>query len=394
MDDAILTELLADIESDRVERTVSTKDTDKFAMAVCAFANDMPGNRSPGYLFVGATPDGQPSGAAISDDLLCSLGDLQRNGTIGPLFSINVQKRTLNGGDMAVVEVLPSDLPPVRYKGQVWIRVGPSKVIANEQQERILTERRSARALTWDARACVGASLDDLALDLFTLNYRTRAVARDIIEQNERSIDRQLAALRFLDPKSGTPTNAAILLFGNDPLAFAPGAYVQYVQYEGTNQGSDPVRDRRIDGDLRSVLQMLHDLAEDASRRRPETENGTQERDVFDYPPIALHELWMNAVVHRNYEGSTSPVLISHFSDRMETWSPGGLFGDLSPSTFPDGVSYRNPVLAEAAKVLGFANRFGRGIIRAQEALRANGSAEARFDIQPNHFLVTVAQRP
>ncbi|MDR0430093.1 MAG: hypothetical protein LBH58_06400 [Tannerellaceae bacterium] len=34
-------ELLEDIENERVERTISTKDTDKFAKAVCAFANDI-----------------------------------------------------------------------------------------------------------------------------------------------------------------------------------------------------------------------------------------------------------------------------------------------------------------------------------------------------------------
>ena len=37
--------LLKDIENERVERTISTKDTDKFARAVCAFANDLPNKR-------------------------------------------------------------------------------------------------------------------------------------------------------------------------------------------------------------------------------------------------------------------------------------------------------------------------------------------------------------
>ena len=38
--EAELHTLLADLESDRVERTISTSNTDKFAQAVCAFAND------------------------------------------------------------------------------------------------------------------------------------------------------------------------------------------------------------------------------------------------------------------------------------------------------------------------------------------------------------------
>jgi len=54
IDEQNLRELLGDLESDRVERTVSTGDTDKFCQAICAFANDMPGNNRPGYLVVGA----------------------------------------------------------------------------------------------------------------------------------------------------------------------------------------------------------------------------------------------------------------------------------------------------------------------------------------------------
>lgn len=44
--------LLNDIESDRVERTISTTNTDKFGQAICAFANDLPNHQQPGYRFL------------------------------------------------------------------------------------------------------------------------------------------------------------------------------------------------------------------------------------------------------------------------------------------------------------------------------------------------------
>ena len=119
--------LMAEIESDRVERTVSTSDTDKFAKAVCAFSNDMPNHRQPGYLFVGVRDDGQISGAQITDQLLQNLAALRSDGNIQPLPVMNVHRLTTPAGDVAVVEVFPSDLPPVRYRGQVWIRVGPRR---------------------------------------------------------------------------------------------------------------------------------------------------------------------------------------------------------------------------------------------------------------------------
>lgn len=393
MDRDEVLQLMADLESDRVERTVSLSNTDKFAQAICAFANDMPNHRQPGYLLLGVKDDGEPSGAAITDQLLQNLGAIRSDGNIQPLPAMTVQRLQTSRGDVAVVEVLPSDLPPVRYKGQVWIRVGPRRAIASEQEERILVERRVAVGRTWDARTCPEAGLDDLALDLFLVGYRQFAVAPEVIEQNHRELDEQLAALRFYNLRAGHPTHAAVLLFGKDPLYFVPGAYVQYVRYSGSSQADDPLRDRRFSGDLLSVLRGLDQLAEDVAEARPVAAQGLSERMVYDYPPRALHELFVNAVIHRNYEGSSTPILINHFEDRIEILNPGGLFGDLTPEQFPRGTSYRNPILAEAARTLGFVNRYGRGIAIAQAELQRNGSPEARFELGANHFLSIVPRR-
>ena len=136
--------LLPKLESDRVERTISVSDTDKFSQAICAFANDLPNHRQPGYLLIGVMDDGNLSGLQVSDQLLQNLGAIRADGNVLPSPAINVQKFSLTGGEIAVVEVLPSDMPPVRYKGRVWIRVGPRKAVANEHEERILSERRTA----------------------------------------------------------------------------------------------------------------------------------------------------------------------------------------------------------------------------------------------------------
>ncbi len=368
---------------------------DKFAQAICAFANDMPHHRQPGYLFVGVDDKGIPAGFEITDQLLQTLGGIRSTGNIQPLPAMNVQRLTTERGeDVAVVEVLPSDLPPVRYKGQVWIRVGPRRAIASEQEERILAERRVALALTWDARPCTGATLSDLALDLFLVGYRQYAVAPEVIEENHRDLIEQLAALRFYDLKAGRPTNAAVLLFGKDPLFFVPGAYIQYVRYAGPSQADEPLRERRFSGDLLSVLRGLDTLAEDVAEARPVAAQGLAERMVYDYPPRALHELLVNAVIHRNYERSSTQTLINHFEQRIEILNPGGLFGDLTLEQFPRGTAYRNPVLAEAARTLGFVNRYGRGIAIAQAELKQNDSPQAEFELGANHFLVSVPRRP
>uniref|UniRef100_UPI0011785391 AlbA family DNA-binding domain-containing protein n=1 Tax=Crenothrix polyspora TaxID=360316 RepID=UPI0011785391 len=131
--DTELEALLNDLESDLAERKQSFKgETPKKArQAVCAFANDLPNYNQPGVLFIGAKDDGTPSHEAITDELLRSLADMKADGNILPLPVLSVEKRNLKGADMAVITVLPSDMPPVKYEGRIWIRTGPRRAIAN-----------------------------------------------------------------------------------------------------------------------------------------------------------------------------------------------------------------------------------------------------------------------
>lgn len=388
-----ITALLADLESFRVERTDSLNDTDKFCKAICAFANDMPGSGLPGYLIIGVDKHGNPTGARIDERLLESLAGHRDNGNLLPIPMMHVFKAIHAGLDIAVVEVQPSEMPPVRYKQTVWIRTGPSADRATAEQERRLEERRVDRAKTWDMRACPEASLDDLALDLFTLNYLPSGVSREVLEENNRTIEEQLGSLRLFHKKLKCPTNAAVLIFGKDPLSFFPGAYAQYVKYDGPGQADTALKEQRISGDFLNVMRDLDRLAKDLANQRPMRRDDLAEDTVADYPGIALHELFINAVVHRNYDGSTTPVAINHFSDRIEIQNPGSLYGDLTKAHFPGGTAYRNPVLAEAAKTLGFANQFGRGIALASKALQNNGSPPLDYIVGENHLAMIVGKR-
>src|SRR5712692_1800345 len=94
-----LRHLLSDAESDRVERTVAAKNTDKFSEAVTAFANDVANHQLPGYLVVGANDDGSLSGLTVTDELLRNLAGLRSDGAIQPMPALNVAKFTMPGGD-------------------------------------------------------------------------------------------------------------------------------------------------------------------------------------------------------------------------------------------------------------------------------------------------------
>jgi ATP-dependent DNA helicase RecG len=41
---------------------------------------------------------------------------------------------------------------------------------------------------------------------------------------------------------------------------------------------------------------------------------------------------------------------------------PGGLYGSERPDNFPHQNDYRNPIIAEALKIMGYVNKFNRGI--------------------------------
>lgn len=386
-----LRELLADLETDRVERTTSTTNTDKFCEAVCAFANDMPNYRQPGYLLIGVNDDGALSNLTVTDDLLQKLGGIRSDGNVLPQPRLNVAKFSFDGSDVAVVEVYPSDLPPVRYKGRIYIRVGPRKAIASEQEERVLTERRVALARSFDARPCYDAALDDIALGQFDA-YRREAVAADIILANRRTIEQQLASLRFYDLERACPTYAGILLFGKNPRFFLPGAYVQYLRLPGPRLTDVPEDQTEISGDLTTVLRELESRLRLLIETRLRPVSPLQEKLLPDYPPWALRELLMNAVMHRNYESNT-PIRFYAFSDHIEIQNPGGLYGEATRENFPSRNSYRNPVIAEAMKSLGFVNRFGHGIQRAQLLLAENNNPPPEFEFDEHSFLVKVYRR-
>ena len=385
--------LMADIESDRVERTISTTDTDKFCEAICSFANDLPNSRQPGYLLVGVTPKGLQSGLVVTDQLLQNLGANRSNGHILPIPAMSVQKYVLSGGEVAVVEVLPADMPPVRYKGRVHVRVGPRKAIASEQEERLLSEKRTVHIRTFDAQPCRECTLDDLVLDLFLVTYRTAAIAREVIEENHRDIKAQLASLRFYDLGSDCPTHAGVLLFAKDPLRWIPGAFVQFVRWSGTSMSDEPSDDKRFTGDLLTILRELQGFLSLPAQAYPVPESALRERTEMDYPTVAIRELLWNAVMHRSYE-SNAPVRFNWFDDRVEIQNPGGLYGMASSTNFPRQTDYRNPVIAEAMATLGYVNAYGRGVIRSQDALAKNGNPPAEFvKDEPMQFLATIRRK-
>jgi len=396
MTDGELEALLDDIESDRAERKEAFTDKDKARQAVCAFANDLPNHQLPGVLFIGVNNDGQPVSLAITDQLLQDVASMRSEGQILPFPSMDVQKRKLKGADVAVALVHPSAAPPVRFNGAVWIRSGPRRGIATPDDERRLNEKRRYKDLPADLRPIESAPLDALDENLFKRTYLPAALSREVLEQNQRSTEHQLVAVRFARSEEPiVPTVLGMLVIGRSPTEWLPGAYVQFVRFDGPNL-TDPIKNQReVRGALPELLSTIDDVLRNNIETAAEFRNSETEVNHPDYPLAALQQIVRNALMHRTYENTNAPVRLNWFSDRVEVQNPGGPFGQVTKENFgnPGANDYRNPNLAAVMKELGYVQRFGIGIAVARKEMNDNGNPAPEFIVEQQHVAVILRRR-
>jgi len=253
----------------------------------------------------------------------------------------------------------------------------------------VLTERRRSADGPFDSRPLLGSSTQDLDLDLFRTTYLPSFVDPDVIEENGRPLAQQLASLHLATPTDHVPTALGLLAVGFDPSARIPGAYVQFVRYQGADLDAAVVDDQELRFNVVDTSARLEPLLRSNLRTRL-VEDGFKEEQRPDYPLEALREVCMNALMHRNYESSYAPTRIVWFDDRIEVTNPGGPFDQVRSDNFARVNDYRNPSLAAAMKALGYVNRFGRGIGRIEASLRRNGNPPAEFLVDDSSWSVTL----
>ena len=203
-------------------------------------------------------------------------------------------------------------------------------------------------------------------------------------------MEQQLASLRFLT-KENIPNFGAILVLGKESLAWIPCAYVQFLRIEGELLTNPIKNSKKLAGPLINVLDLLYELLKINISTTIDAVSSSQEIQRPDYPVMSLLQLVRNAVMHRSYENTNAPIKVYWFSDRIEISNPGGLYGQVNSRNFGKGATdYRNPLIAESMRVLGYVQRFGMGIPLAKHELEQNGNPPPEFQFEPGSFLVTV----
>ncbi len=148
-----------------------------------------------------------------------------------------------------------------------------------------------------------------------------------------------------------------------------------------TKEATSLMNERQFAGPLYRMLPTLESFVKDAIiTQRPVPDSLFRERTVWNYPEGAIRELLMNACMHRDYQANM-PIRLYQFDDYIEVMDAGGLYGEARPENFPSVNDYRNPLVAEAMRVMKYVNKFNRGVTRVQEMLKDNGNPLAEFDV-------------
>lgn len=144
----------------------------------------------------------------------------------------------------------------------------------------------------------------------------------------------------------------------------------------------------------------LFDVAEDAMKFilshikvAFEITGEIQRREIFEYPPAALRELLLNAVVHRDYTSPTD-IQIKIFDNAITFFNPGRLYGDLTVEKLKrDNYQSRtrNKLVAEAFYLTRDIEKYGSGFIRVRGEIGVYPTMEFMYEESGDGFLVTLS---
>ncbi len=169
-----------------------------------------------------------------------------------------------------------------------------------------------------------------------------------------------------LATRDGILTNAGKLLTDQYSVYNSRVFCTRWNGLTKTSIFDDAVDDREFEGNLIYLLQSARDFIRNNSKVRFE-KKGEYRIDKPDYSERAITEALVNALIHRDYLVLGSEVHIDMYDDRLEIYSPGGMFqGKAIQDCAIDAIdsSRRNPVIADLFHRMKFMERRGSGLCK------------------------------
>lgn len=313
---------------------------------IVAFANC-----DGGTLYIGIDDDGTVYGVDDVDDTMLRVTNAIRD-AVRPDLTMFVECRNdvIDEKSIVCVTVQCGTARPYYLRGKgirpegVYVRQGASTVPATD-----------ATILNMIKETC-GDSYEEAR----SLNQNlTFHKAGDFFKKRKVEFEKPQMRTLHLIGEDDMYTNLAFLL--SEQCTHT----IKLAVFEGSKKSV--FKDRReLSGSLLEQLEEAFTFIDRYNRTRAEF-SGLDRLDMRDYPPEAIREALLNAIVHRDYSFSSS-ALISIFEDRIEFVTIGGLVKGITLEDVRLGVSVlRNQYLADVFYRLRLIEAYGTGILKINE---------------------------
>lgn len=366
-------------ESDTLELKKSTAEREAAMKTLCGMLNG-----SGGRVLIGVTEAGKVRGQVVSD---ATLKDLAQGYTqFDPPIAVRQQRVALAGGqEVFVVEVDPSSLAPHTFQGRPYRRLNSTTTVMPqaEYQRRLLERDHPTRR--WENRPAPGSPPLDLAEVGRMLSDAVAAGRLDSPITDPAEALRKLGLVT-----GGATTQAAVVAFAAEPFPDYPQCALRLARFKGVTKAE--FLDQQQPYGHAFLLLREADLF--LRRHLPVAgrfESGVMTRiDEPLFPPLALREALVNALIHRDYSIVGGAVNVAVYDDRLEIISTGTLpFGQTVADLMKDHQSRpRNPLLADLFYRRGLIEKWGRGVQKIIDLCVAAGHPPPEFEERAGDVVV------
>ena len=242
----------------------------------------------------------------------------------------------------------------------------------------------------FDKRPCAKSKLKDISDDRINWFLKRARKERGFPLGPESTAEQTLTHLNQLS--DGVPTNAAMLLFGDQPQKYLPGAEIKCAHHHGIRV-QKPIPDYKVfGGDLFAQVDAAVDFVMSKLASSVGTRDESPDAPVeYEIPRAVVAEAIVNAVAHRDYT-SAGAVQVAVFYDRIEVRNPGRLPAELTIEQLAvDHTSYpRNAKLAEGLFFARYIEKLGTGTLDMIRLCAEADIAPPEFSHDGFEFVVTL----
>ena len=321
---------------------------------------------------------------------------LQLEPVVRPVFTVvEYMGKTIVSAEIPECE--PENKPCFyRAAGRIrgsYVRVGDADLPMTEYE--IYAYEVYRKKIRDELRTVDRAELSDLSGNLLAAYFAKLREEKPVLVAKAESDVLRLQGMTV----QGKPTVAGMMLLCDYPQAFFPQLSITAMVVDGTEIGLTTanrarfIDNRRLEGTIPQMLESAVNFVRRNIRNAVIIhENGSRE-DRPEYPMVAVREIILNALIHRDYSIYTedSPIRVILYRDRLVVENPGGLYGRLSINDLGKlPADTRNPFIAGSLEVMiNTENRFS-GIPTIYEEMSRAGLQPPVFESIRGNFRVTL----